>query len=126
VYIQKEAEKSQPRAEGVKIPPQAKVRRIKENSAVEETIRPRLEALPKSASSKQSAVLQPILTASQTVETQQLEPSKEQDTQRIVEIHIGRIEVRVVSASSSKKQPSPTAKVLSLEDYLRSRSGGKS
>jgi len=48
-----------------------------------------------------------------------------QERQAVVEIHIGRIEVRAVPPSTPVKGRSQPTGIMSLEDYLRSQSGDK-
>jgi hypothetical protein len=76
------------------------------------------------------ATLAPIVPAitiamgSSPVITAQSEPAPTQDSQRTVEIHIGRIEVRAAAPAVSSKRAAKRA-TMSLEEYLRSRPGEK-
>lgn len=101
VNPQKQPEESQTSPVKPAKPLQAKIKSLKENSAAEETVRlPELETLPTKGRSKQSTILQPILTASLPQENRRFEQPQKQDLPRVVEIHIGRIEVRAVSSTS--------------------------
>jgi len=75
------------------------------------------------AESKPAAVLQPISIPSHPMPIQQFEPAP-MHSQRVVEIHIGRIEVRAAPSSGPPKRASQKT-TMSLEEYLRSRPGEK-
>jgi hypothetical protein len=127
VSLQKENEESQPPAVKAATLLQPTIKIVESDSVAEEAVGPAdLESLPTGVSSKKSTILQPVLTASRPEGNQHLEQPEGQDTQRVVEIHIGRIEVRAVPSAAPNKQPQRPAVPVSLEDYLRSRSGKKS
>jgi hypothetical protein len=68
---------------------------------------------------------QPLAIPSSLAERQHLGSTQEASSQQVIEIHIARIEVRATPPATSGKQSSQFASKTSLDDYLRSRSGGK-
>ena len=67
-------------------------------------------------------VLQPVLAAPRPASVQPFEQKEDQAPQQVVEIHIGRIEVRAAPPSAPKRASQKPA-TMSLEEYLRSRPG---
>jgi hypothetical protein len=84
-----------------------------------------VERASESNESKQPAVLQPVLTRYHPASIQPSIQPEAQQAQRVVEIHIGRIEVRAAPPSTPVKRGSQKATTMSLEEYLRSRPGEK-
>jgi hypothetical protein len=74
---------------------------------------------------KPKSVLQPISVSSHLPKTYQLEQTQRNESERTVEIHIGRIEVRAMPAPAPIKRQTPQASAMSLEEYLKSRSGDR-
>jgi hypothetical protein len=70
-------------------------------------------------------VQQPITIPAHLGEGLHLSSTQTQDRQRVIEIHIGRIEVRATPPTTSGKRSSQPAPKVSLEEYLRARSGEK-
>jgi hypothetical protein len=69
--------------------------------------------------------LQPVPTRLRPASIQPSIQPEAQQSQRVVEIHIGRIEVRAAPPSTPAKRGSRKATTMSLEEYLRSRPGEK-
>lgn len=101
---------------------ETRMRPLKEDPFVEETVRPNKEAFPVKIRLKPAAVPQPILTASHPAGLQQFE--KPQEEQRIVEIHIGRIEVRATPAPVNQHSKPRPATIMTLDEYLQRRNAG--
>jgi hypothetical protein len=105
--------------------PQVAIRPLQEDSVFEDAPRSIVELVSLKGTSKPAAVLQPVPTASRPGRIQQFEQTQPEVLQRVVEIHIGRIEVRAASPAAPLKRASQKAATMSLEDYLRSRPGEK-
>jgi len=74
---------------------------------------------------KPKSVLQPIPVSSHLPKTYQLEQTQRNESERTIEIHIGRIEVRAAPPSPQAKRKMSQAPVMSLDEYLKSRSGDR-
>jgi hypothetical protein len=97
----------------------------KEDSISADSARPMPEPASVKTGPKPAAVLQPIPTASHSARIQQSEQASEREPQRVVEIHIGRIEVRAAPPTTPLKRAAQKAATMSLDEYLRSRPGEK-
>jgi len=83
------------------------------------------ESHPAPVEIKPKSVLQPIPISSRLPKTNQLEQPQMNESEQAVEIHIGRIEVRAMPAPTPRRRQTPKARVMSLDDYLKSRSGDR-
>lgn len=101
------------------------IRPLKEDSLLEDSAHPGVEPLPAKTGPEPLTVLQPVPAASRPARTQPLEPAHPPAPQRVVEIHIGRIEVRATPPPAPLKRAPQKAATMSLEEYLRSRPGEK-
>jgi len=100
---------------------------VLDENPVERTIRPRVALVPLQPSEpKKLAVPAPIPQALRQSESA---PQVESPQDATVRIHIGRIEVRAVSApqpvQAARVAPPPHGPKLTLDDYLRQRNEGK-
>jgi hypothetical protein len=105
--------------------PQITIGASRENSVFEDSVRSIVELVSLERGSKLRAVLQPVPTASRPARLEQIEQTRVPEPERVVEIHIGRIEVRATQSPTPLKRASQKAATMSLEDYLRSRPGEK-
>jgi hypothetical protein len=97
----------------------------KDISVLESSEGSRMEPIPEKKESKPVAVLQPVPMRHGAASIQPAAQTASQAPQRVVEIHIGRIEVRATPPSTPVKRGSQKATTMSLEEYLRSRPGEK-
>lgn len=98
----------EPRIENVK----------KENTLADEVVH------LKNGSVHINAKLKPVATA-QHSPTERQKVERVQERLQVVEVHIGRIEVRAMPATTQTKRPSQPAGIMTLDEYLRSRSREK-
>lgn len=118
---QKADEKNLP-IEVTSSPLQTRIGLTKEAS-LEETAR-HAHIAPTLKGELKSVMMQPsILTPSRLSAAERFEQSQEH--QQVIEVHIGRIEVRAVLPVTKTRERSQLPALMSLEDYLRSRSGEK-
>jgi hypothetical protein len=110
---------------GIKDPIPAVITPLKEAPVLEASTRSIVEPVSSKADSKPAAVLQPIPTVARPARMQPLEQTRAQTPERVVEIYIGRIEVRATPPSAPLKRTPQKATIMSLEEYLRSRPDGK-
>jgi len=85
-------------------------------------IKPGAEAIASTPQQKRILAPQPVAATSRRA-TAQLEHARQPE--RIVEIHIGRVEVRAMPPPPSPKPTRPTSPLMSLDEYLRKRNGGQ-
>jgi hypothetical protein len=97
----------------------------KEDLEMEKTIPSPVNALPMQSRLKSVVLPQPLPTPFRFGEKQQFGQIQASESQQVIEIHIGRIEVRAVPPATSGKRSSQPAAKTSLDDYLRARSGDK-
>lgn len=83
-----------------------------------------LESFSTRVEVKPAIVMQPAPIKARAEVMQRSELPKDQESQRVVEIHIGRIEVRAAPPISSPKRNTSAAPVMSLDEYLHQRRGG--
>jgi hypothetical protein len=117
------AEENFPTTEMLKNRVEIHVRPITEDSFIEEEVRSNKTSLSLKTEASPITVLQSLPTSSRRARMPELE--QPQERQAVVEIHIGRIEVRAVPPSTPVKGRSQPTGIMSLEDYLRSQSGDK-
>lgn len=83
-----------------------------------------LRSLSRSESSVATqAILAPRLPQSESL-AQPLQPSMSKAAEPVVQVTIGRIEIRAVTTPATPKRSTPPKPALSLSDYLYGRSGG--
>lgn len=117
------AEENFPPTEIIKNPVEIHVRPITEDSFVEEEVRSNKPSFSLKTEARPATALQSLPTSSRRARMPELE--QPQERKQVVEIHIGRIEVRAVAPSTPVKSRSQPTGIMSLEDYLRSHSGDK-
>jgi len=103
---------------------ETRIRPVKEDFFVKNVVSSNREPLPLKAKSNQATILQPILPASRRARRQQFEMSNQEEQQRIVEIHIGRIEVRATPAPVNQHSKPRPATIMTLDEYLQRRNAG--
>jgi hypothetical protein len=103
---------------------ETRIRPVKEDFFVKNVVSPNREPLPLKAKSNQATILQPILPASRTTRRQQFEMSNQEEQQRVVEIHIGRIEVRATPAPVNQQAKPRSTSIMTLDEYLQRRNAG--
>jgi hypothetical protein len=101
---------------------QTRITPAKEDSAIDSDRAPL--AMPLSRKPDQATRLQPVLPASQETGRHPLEYGENQEPQQVIEIHIGRVEVRALAAPAPQPaKPRPTT-VMTLDEYLQRRKAG--
>jgi hypothetical protein len=98
---------------------------IEEETMVEKTLSSPTKALHRPSVLNPFVLQQPIAIPSHLGEGRNLGQIRASESQQVIEIHIGRIEVRAMPPTTSGKRSSQPGAKTSLDDYLRARSGDK-
>lgn len=115
-------DKNSPQMETIKNSVEIHLKTIEEVSLVQEDVSTNKVPVPPNRGSKPVTMIRPVPTPSLSASPQALDARDERP--QIVEVHIGRIEVRA-TPTPSVKRPSQKTTTMSLDEYLRSRPGEK-
>jgi hypothetical protein len=97
---------------------------IREDRPVERVSPPSADPMPTKPEREPVKILQPILPVSHPLGTQPSKSTREPEPQQVVEIHIGRIEVRATPAPNNPPAKPRSASIMTLDEYLQRRRAG--
>ena len=100
-------------------------RLIRETSSAEKETQPTSALFPAKPGPKTVQILQPVLPLSYPVKTQTSQPPQAPEQPQVVEIHIGRIEVRATPAFNNPPAKPRSASIMTLDEYLQRRRAGE-
>ena len=97
---------------------------IREDTSVEREMHLTSEPIPARPGPKTVQILQPVLPVSYPVKTESSRTHQEPEPQQVVEVHIGRIEVRATPASNNPPAKPRSTSIMTLDEYLQRRKAG--
>lgn len=104
--------------------PELGTRSPKADPVAEIEVRPLRASSPISSASQSMTTIRPILPEVYPARRRQLDPPQVQA--RVVEIHIGRVEVRATPAPAVHPKTKPrSAPIMTLDEYLQQRKAGE-
>ena len=96
------------------------IKPVKEDSFVPENVVTAHKEPPKTQTDPTTA-LRPLILAPRLTERPRLESPQQQEQPRVVEIHIGRIEVRAMTTPVTPPTKPRSTSVMTLDEYLQRR-----
>jgi len=92
---------------------------------IENEVRSQRAPFPLKGDLDSANVLQPVLPLSHLAGRGQLEDAQKHEPQNVVEVHIGRVEVRAMATPATQQSKPRSAAVMTLDEYLKRRKAGE-